>query len=245
MAEKWVMDKNYEWESIEVPDKPKRRPNEVKKPTITKKGKDPQFQIKGFCPCGRESGKRHSYRREPRFCSRYCFEFMTFPAEGYKRKTRYDFWKGTGKYSYNPAWPKLEADCVWCENEFTLGRGVKDSNRLFCGMECRNQAMRNAKGTSTRNGSTQIGLRVRTMIILRAFPDREMGADEIAEHYRSWFRLSCSRSKISSSIKTLIKNGWVRKIDQPSDRASFYQIVDTDTPLKSLFGEEQIEPNRR
>jgi len=245
MTEKWVMDNNYEWETIEVPEKPKRRPNEVTKPKITKKGKDPQFSVEGYCPCGRQSGTKHSYRREPRYCSRYCFEFMTFPAEGYKRKTRYDFWRGTGKYSYNPAWPKLESNCEWCAEVFPLTRAEKDSNRLFCGLECRNQAIRNAKGTSTRNGSTQIGLRVRTMMILRAFSDKEMSADEIAEYYRNWFRLSCSSAKIASSIKTLIKYDWVRKIEQPADKASFYQVVDTKSPLKSLFGEEVILPNRR
>ena len=245
MTEKWVMDKNYDWETIDVPVKAKRRPNEGTKPVITKKGKDPQFSLEGFCPCGRQSKTKHSYRRQPRYCSRYCFEFMTIPAEGYKRKTRYDFWKGTGKYSYNPKWPKLESNCEWCAEVFPLTRAEKDANRLYCGNECRNQAIRNAKGTSSRNGSTQIGLRVKTMIILRAFPDKEMGASEIAEHYREWFRLSCSPSKIASSIKTLIKHGWVKKITKGNDRASAYQIVNTTAPLKSLFGEEVIPPNRR
>jgi len=63
MPNEWVMDKNYEWEQIDVPEKPKRRPNEVMKPTIKKKGIDPQLNIKGFCPCGRPCGVKSSYRR--------------------------------------------------------------------------------------------------------------------------------------------------------------------------------------
>ena len=115
---------------------------------------------------------------------------MTFPAEGYKKKTRYECWRGTGKYAYNPPWPKLEASCAWCNDSFPLMRG--DENRLYCGMDCMMQAKRNPKSTSARNGSTQIALRVRTMIILRAFPNQELTAEDIATYYRDWFRLSCS-----------------------------------------------------
>ena len=233
METKWVLDKNYEWEQIESPKK--RRPNEVTKPTIKKKGKDPQLSIKGFCACGRPCGTKSSYRRDPTYCSRYCFEFMTFPAEGYKKKTRYEFWRGTGKYAYNPPWPKLEASCAWCDDIFTLKRS--DENRIFCGQSCNHQAKRNPKSSSKRNGSTQIALRVRTMIILRAFPQESLSAHEIATCYRDWFRMSCSAAKISSSIKTLIKNGWVQKFDVESGKAFTYTINDTKTPLKLLFGE--------
>ena len=232
MTTKWVMDKNYEWESIEVPEKAKRRPNEVMKPIIKKKGKDAQKNMKGFCACGRPNGTKNSYRRNPTYCSRYCFEFMTFPADGYKKKTRYDFWRGTGKYAYNPPWPKLEASCAWCNDMFTLKRS--DENRLFCSQGCSHQAKRNPKSTSKRNGSTQIALRVRTMIILRAFPNEDLSSDEIAGHYRDWFRMSCSAAKISSSMKTLIKNGWAHKFD---GRVFTYSINDTTSSLKSLFGE--------
>tara|TARA_Y100000310_G_scaffold335710_1_gene418446 strand:+ start:505 stop:1224 length:720 start_codon:yes stop_codon:yes gene_type:complete len=234
MPTEWVMDKNYEWEQIAIPEKAKRRPNEVTKPLIKKKGKDAQKNMKGFCACGRPNGTKNSYRRDPTYCSRYCFEFMTFPAEGYKKKTRYDFWRGTGKYAYNPPWPKLEASCAWCNDTFTLKRS--DENRLFCGQGCSHQAKRNPKSTSKRNGSTQIALRVRTMIILRAFPNEDLSSDEIATHYRDWFRMSCSAAKISSSIKTLIKNKWVTKFD--GGRVFTYTINDTKTPLKSLFGEK-------
>jgi hypothetical protein len=235
------MDKDYELAEISVrPPKPKRRPREVTKPVIKNKGgADPQFNMKGFCPCGRDSGTKNAYRREPRYCSRYCFEFMTFPAEGYKKKTRYECWKGTGKYAYNPHWPKLEASCAWCNEMYLLGRDSRDANRLYCKMDCMKQAKRNPKSTSKRIGSTQIALRVRTMIILRAFPYQELTADDIATFYRDWFRLSCSSAKISSSIKILIKNGWVSKTDDGTHNAFTYAINDIDTPLKSLFGEEE------
>ena len=164
---------------------------------------------------------------------------MTFPAEGYKKKTRYEFWRGTGKYAYNPPWPTLEATCAWCNESFTLTRNLKDANRLFCGMDCMKQSRRNPKSTSKRNGSTQIALRIRTMIILRAFPNQELTAEDIASHYRDWFRLSCSPNKISSSIRTLLKAGWVRKTAVASQRAATYSIIDETTPLKSLFGETE------
>tara|TARA_B100000745_G_C19844008_1_gene279939 strand:- start:115 stop:360 length:246 start_codon:yes stop_codon:yes gene_type:complete len=78
------------------------------------------------------------------------------------------------------------------------------------------------------------------MIILRAFPTKQLSADEIAQYYRDWFRLSCSSSKISSSIKTILKSGWAKKIDN-GDKAAYYTIVNTNTSLKSLFGEcEQV-----
>ena len=237
MPTEWVMDKNYEWEQTDGIVKPKRRPNEVKKPSIKKTGTDPQLSIKGFCACGRPCGTKNAYRRDPTYCSRYCFEFMTFPAEGYKKKTRYECWRGTGKYAYNPPWPKLEATCAWCNDTFTLRRS--DENRLFCNQGCNHQAKRNPKSTSKRNGSTQIALRVRTMIILRAFPHGNLTSDEIAGLYRDWFRMSCSAAKISSSIKTLIKNKWVNKFDDGGGRAFTYTINDTQTPLKSLFGEEE------
>lgn len=230
MPTEWVFE-NKQWEEKLMP---KRRPREVSKPIIQKKGKDPQFGIKGFCPCGRPNGVNQGYRRDSNYCSRYCFEFMTFPAEGYKKKTRYDCWRGTGKYAYNPPWPKLEASCAWCNDTFTLKRS--DENRLFCCQSCNHQAKRNPKSTSKRNGSTQIALRVRTMIILRALPNQELSGHEIADLYREWFRMSCSPAKISSSIKTLIKNGWVMKID--GGERLRYKISNTTAPLKSLFGEE-------
>ena len=164
---------------------------------------------------------------------------MTFPAEGYKKKTRYDFWKGTGKYAYNPPWPLLDACCEWCNKKYSLTRNVKDTNRLFCGMECMRQSRRNPKSTSKRLGSTQIALRIRTMIILRAFPYQALTADQIATYYREWFRLSCSQSKIASSIKTIVKEGWVQKIDQAKGEAATYTIKNMNAPLKILFGETE------
>ena len=74
------------------------------------------------------------------------------------------------------------------------------------------------------------------MIILREFPNECLSAEEIAKHYRDWFRMSCSVAKISSSIKTLVKNEWVSRIE--GERKLQYKIQNCTSPLKSLFGEE-------
>ena len=48
MPTEWVKDNASERKQIDIIIKPKRRPNEVTKPIIKKKGKDPQMSIKGF-----------------------------------------------------------------------------------------------------------------------------------------------------------------------------------------------------
>ena len=188
------MDKNYGREQVEVPDKPKK-----------KSVKDPQLHMKGYCPCGRPNGK---YPIAPRYCSRYCFEFMTKPAEGFKKKTRYECWRGTGRYSYNPAYPKIDIKCPWCHGLFKLSRSIKDSRRTYCGNECRNQAQRNARSDSKRNGSAAISHRVRIMRLMR-FYNTEMTAEDVAIHFRNWFGMSCGTGRAASIFTYLVKKGWV------------------------------------
>tara|TARA_B100000686_G_scaffold234339_1_gene242075 strand:- start:1467 stop:2198 length:732 start_codon:yes stop_codon:yes gene_type:complete len=243
MPKQWVMDKNYEWEEIEAPIKAKRRPNEVKKPTIgkSKRGKDPQQKIAGFCTCGRKAG---SYRKNPNYCSRYCYLFENTVAEGYKKKTLYECWRGTGKYSYNPKYPKLTVQCVWCNEDFELGRAQKDENRYFCGQNCSRQANRSAVGTSARVGSKKIGDRVRVMRILRHFKDRPLTSAEISEYWNKWFRnTSSSYHKVANLCKILEARGLVQHFQSGSEKRT-YIALDFTTPLKTLFGEEEILNNR-
>jgi len=224
-------------------EKPKRRPIEVlTKKRTPKRGKGPQESISGFCSCGR---KRGTYRIEPAYCSRYCYLFENTVAEGYKRKTLYECWRGTGKYSYNPPYPKLSVECAWCNEDFPLGRAVKDENRSYCGMNCMRQATRSAIGTSARVGSKKIGDRVRIMRILRYFQDTPITAQQISEYWNAWFRnTSCSYHKAANLCKILAAKGFVRYIEGQGQEKRTYVATDFTSPLKSLFGEEDIVNNR-
>lgn len=221
----------------------KRRPIEVKtKPRNLKRGKGPQESISGFCSCGR---KRGTYRHEPTYCSRYCYLFENTVAEGYKKKTLYECWRGTGKYSYNPPYPKLSVECAWCNEDFDLGRSVKDENRAYCGTHCMRQATRSAIGTSARVGSKKIGDRVRVMRILRWFKDQPLTSAQISEYWNKWFRnTSCSYHKAANLCKILEAKGVVRHIEGVGQRKRTYLATDYTTPLKTIFGEEEVLNNR-
>ncbi len=220
-----------------------RRPIEVKtKPRNLKRGKGPQESISGFCSCGR---KRGTYRHEPTYCSRYCYLFENTVAEGYKKKTLYECWRGTGKYSYNPPYPKLSVECAWCNEDFDLGRSVKDENRAYCGTHCMRQATRSAIGTSARVGSKKIGDRVRVMRILRWFKDQPLTSAQISEYWNKWFRnTSCSYHKAANLCKILEAKGVVRHIEGVGQRKRTYLATDYTTPLKTIFGEEEVLNNR-
>ena len=221
--------------------KPKRRPHEITttKRTI-KRGKDAQQTIPGFCACGRKSG---TYRVEPAYCSRYCYLFENTVAEGYKKKTLYECWRGTGKYSYNPSYPKLSVACAWCNEDFQLGRSVKDENRSYCGSHCMRQATRSAKSTSARVGSKKVGDRVRIMRVLRYFKGQPLTAKEITYHFNTWFRnTSCSYHKAANLCKILEAKGLVSHQQRTPHRT--YLATDFTTPLKIIFGEEEILNNR-
>ena len=222
--------------------KSSRRPNEVKKTKRNlKRGKDPQQKIAGYCSCGRKAG---TYRHNPNYCSRYCYLFENTVAEGYKKKTLYECWRGTGKYSYNPPYPKLTVECAWCNEDFELGRSQKDENRAYCGTSCMRQATRSAVSTSARVGSKKIGDRVRLLRILRWFKDHPLTSAEIAEHWNKWFRnTSCSYHKAANLCKILEAKGIVRHIQHGTEKRT-YVATDFTTPLKTIFGEEEILNNR-
>jgi len=207
-------------------------PSESKKNGV----QDAQLHMKGFCPCGRPNGK---YPPAPRYCSRYCFEFMTKPAEGFKKKTRYECWRGTGTYSYNPVYPKIDIKCPWCHRIFKLSRSIKDWRRIYCENDCRRQAERNARRTSKRNGAAAINHRVRIMRLMR-FYEGDMTAQQVATHFREWFGMSCPTGRAASLFSYLVKKGWITKIQENPKKPATYRIKDKDTPLKLLFGEEVI-----
>ena len=147
MPKKWAMDKNYEWEEIEVFPKPKVEPEPIKRP---KKKPDPQLKQK-WCPCGRIPGPRDRVKYN-QYCSRYCSIFHTQPAPGYKRKTHYQCWIGTGSEAHSPHHPPIIVECQWCCNDMLLGYAISGGNRWqdgvyragcrarFCGDTCRLEA---------------------------------------------------------------------------------------------------------
>ena len=190
----------------------------------------------GYCACGRSSQGKYSFRRHDSYCSRYCHDFMEKPVEG--EKTAYDLWVGTGRYAYNPRYPQLKMNCAWCNKETPLRRAMEDANKWFCSSHCSKQANRNPKSTSARNGSSQISNRVRMMMILREFEGEALTAKQISHFYVSWFRKSCTPSKVSSCMQVMTGNGWVRKED--IGKIKGYRIVDTKTPLQTLFGETEM-----
>jgi len=245
-SENWTFNvESNRWEITEdepTHTAPKRRAQQVfttKRKTI--RGKDAQQKITGYCSCGRKAG---GYRQEPAYCSRYCYLFENTVAEGYKKKTLYECWRGTGKYSYNPPYPKMMVQCAWCNEDFQLGRSQQDSNKAYCSNHCMRQATRSAVATSARVGSKKIGDRVRLMRILRWFKNQPLTSAQISEHWNKWFRnTSCSYHKAANLCKILEAKGLVRHIQEGSKKRT-YLATDLTTPLKTIFGEEEIISNR-
>jgi hypothetical protein len=159
VPKKWVMDKNYEWEEIEIVPVPV-----VKTEPTSKRRKKPDPQIAtDWCPCGRIPGPRDKIKWG-KYCSRYCSIFHTQPAPGYKRKTHYECWMGTGSYAHSPVHPPLVVECEWCCKDMLLGYAISrsyDKNGIyragcrarFCGDTCRleaTQCSRKSKMAGTR-----------------------------------------------------------------------------------------------
>ncbi len=190
--------------------------------------------IEGYCTCGRKSTGKYAYRRHEKYCSKYCHDFEEIPVKD--GKSRYQMWVGQGKYAYNPPYPKLTMNCAWCGEETPLMRS--DANKWFCSSHCNKQANRNPKSTSARNGSTQISNQVRMMLVLRENEGQFLNSKEIATFYTNWFRKSCSPNSVSSTMRSLVAKGWVRVDD--SARNKLYACGDTQTTLKSLFGETEM-----
>ena len=244
-SENWLYNsENRKWETTDDEDKLPQTPTRRVKQVFThsrknKVGKDAQQNMKGYCSCGRPSGR---YRQDKQYCSRYCYLFENTVAEGYKKKTLYECWRGTGKYSYNPPYPRLTVQCAWCNEDFTLTRS--DENKHFCGAECQKQANRSARNNKNMNGSKKIGDRVRLMRILRWFKDEPITAADITEKWNEWFRnTSCSAGKASQLCAILEAKGHVRSIDTNGNKKS-YLATDYTTPLKTIFGEVEIIKRR-
>ena len=196
--------------------------------------------LEGYCTCGRQSTGKYAYRRHEKYCSKYCHDFEEIEVQD--GKTGYDLWVGTGKYAYNPPYPKLTMTCAWCGGENSLGRSLSDANKWFCSSECSKQANRNPKSTSARNGSTQISNQVRIVMILREHKGQFLSAKEIAQHYNKWFRINVTPNKVSSTMRVLTAKGYVIKDER--SKANLYKAGQLNTTLKAMFGETKLELGR-
>ena len=215
-----------------------RRPTEVKTQP-RKKIIDAQLGIVGFCACGRPDG---TYKMDKKFCSRYCSIFMTTIADGFKKKTLYEAWRGSGKYAYNPPYPKIMVACAWCNDDFKITRG--EENRHFCGNQCMRQAHRSAIHTSARVGSKKVGDRVRILRILREFPNELLTSKQVSVYWNEWYgNTSCSPHKAANLMKMLMAKNLVAKIQIGTGKAT-YKSLRNEQSLKSFFGEEEITNNR-
>jgi hypothetical protein len=219
-----------------------RRPKEIKTQPRMKNVADAQLNIIGFCACGRPDG---TFKMDKKYCSRYCYIFMTRPAEGFKKKTMYEAWRGSGKYSYNPPYPKIMIACAWCNEDVKITRS--DENKHFCGNHCMRQAHRSAIHTSARVGSKKIGDRVRILRILREFSNEPLTAKQVSAYWNEWYgNTSCSPHKSANLMKMLMAKNLVAKIQIGTNVATYKSLKNKES-LKSLFGEEEIissRPNR-
>ena len=169
---------------------------------------------------------------------------MTKVAEGFKKKTMYEAWRGSGRYSYNPPHPMLQVACGWCNEDFTLGRSVAEANRHFCGNHCMRQANRSAIHTSARVGSKKIGDRAKIMRVLREFPNEPLTAKQVSAYWNEWYgNTSCSPHKSANLMKMLMAKNLVAKI-QNGTKVATYKSLRNKESVKSLFGEEEIISSR-
>lgn len=194
------------------------------------------MSLEGYCTCGRQSTGKYAYRRHENYCSKYCHDFGEIEVQD--GKTGYDLWVGTGKYAYNPPYPKLTMNCAWCGENTSLGRNLSDANKWFCSSHCSKQANRNPKSTSARNGSTQISNQVRMMMVLREKKGQFLSAKEIANYCTDWFRKGCSSNSVSSTMRVLTARGWVNVDDTSKNKK--YACASGTMPLNSLFGETDM-----
>jgi len=192
--------------------------------------------LEGYCSCGRQSTGKYSYRRHDKYCSKYCHDFEEIEVKD--GKTGYELWVGTGRYAYNPPYPKLTMNCAWCGEETNLGRNLSDANKWFCSSHCSKQANRNPKSTSARAGSTQIANQVRMMMVLLEKKGQFLNSKEIARYMTDWFRKGGSANSVASTMRVLTARGWV-KVDDTS-RNKRYAWADDNASLKSLFGETNM-----
>ena len=188
-----------------------------------------QYRINGYCVCGRKNG----FAPNPDYCSLYCLKFMTEPAEGYKRKTHYECWQGTGTFAQNPVHPKLDCNCEWCGDSYKLKYGLAGANKSYCGTVCMREATQGmrSKDKSKRRGN--IAQMVRIMRVLR-YHKTKMSAKDISNHIQKWFRCNCSSASVSNILRYLCGKDIVNKY-QNNTGPTTYRIQNQYTPLKQLF----------
>ncbi len=190
-----------------------------------------EYMIDGYCVCGRKNG----FPPNPNYCSMYCVKFMTEPADGYKRKTHYDCWYGTGTFALNPTRPKLDCECQWCGESYKLSYGLEMANKSYCGSVCMREAtrgMRSKDKSNHRGGNT--ANKVRIMRVLR-YTKTEMSANEISNCIKQWFRVDCSTPSVSNLLRLLCGKNMVSKYQPMDANIMTYKIKDEHTPLKQLF----------
>ena len=244
MPKKWVMDKNYEWEEIEVVDTPIVR----SKPTTKSKRKpDYQFLHPDYCPCGRKPGERDRIRWG-RFCSRYCHIFHTQPAPGYKRKTLYSCWRGTGSFALNPKHPSIIAECEWCCADMWMGYGqsYSRSNRVdatgksrvhnnarFCNDTCRLEATQCARKQKMQ-GTARYNKIFEIISYLRL--NGPSTAHQISSVVRIIQQYTFSPRTVSSLVRPLVSKGFIKSENKGDDSLpNIYSLPDPTISPKEIL----------
>jgi hypothetical protein len=208
MPKKWVMDKNYEWEEIEIDPVPI-----VKTKSKPKKKVDYQTTA-DWCPCGRIPGPKDK-EKWGQYCSRYCSVFHTKPAPGYKRKTHYQCWVGTGTFAHSPAHPPITVECEWCCNDMLIGYAISRNyskegvyragcRARFCGDTCRLEATQCSRKTQ------MAGTRRWNKVFEIVSYLRENGpatAHEISNAVGATQQFIFSSRTVSSLVRPLVSHG--------------------------------------
>ena len=189
-----------------------------------------EYMIEGYCVCGRKNG----FAPNPNYCSMYCLKFMTEPANGFKKKTHYDNWYGTGTYALNPVRPKLDCECQWCGESYKLSYGVSEANKSYCREICSREATQGMRSKDKRKRRGQIGNMVRIMRVLRIYKT-QMSANDISNHIKHWFKVDCSSASVSNLIRLLCSKNIVNRYQPNNVGIMTYKIQDEHTPLKQLF----------
>ena len=195
---------------------------------MVKRDAQQKHMMKGYCACGRKNG----FAPSPNYCSLYCLKFMTEPADGYKRKTHYEDWQGTGTFALNPVHPKIECDCEWCGDSYKLSYAISCANKSYCGNICMRQATQGKR--SKKKKMLNIGGMVRIMRVLR-YHKTKMSANDISNHIKKWFSCDCSSGSVSNMLRYLCAKNMVYKYSMNELGLMTYKIKNEHTPLKQLF----------
>jgi hypothetical protein len=189
-----------------------------------------KYMIKGYCVCGRKNG----FAPNPNYCSMYCLKFMTEPASGFKRKTHYECWYGTGTWAFNPVRPKLDCECEWCGESYKLSYAISVANKAYCGETCCREAQQGMRSKDKSKRRGQIANMVRIMRVLRIYKT-QMSAKDISNHIKNWFRVDCSSASVSNLIRLLCSKNMVHRYQTNATGIMTYKIQNEHTPLKQLF----------